>query len=242
MMKKISLLVLIVLSSASPAIFSQEEASELKREEKDAQAQHELELKKLEAIREADPTTTEYTLSPGQVEMVVELDPNNYGFRTRNFRSTFGADFDLLFRGRAMMRYDYRFFEYFSLAMHAGVDFSQVSLYEKFRQNLNKPAPQQFSVLGGVSGKWRLTEWYLRSAVFLEPSLLVGHMWQRLLDQSSTHWRIKPGLFAGIDTVFDSGLAMQLKLGVEFPIDFAKANPVRDIAEPLMMFGLGFAL
>lgn len=264
MKKKISVLLLTLASivtfelnaqeSVSPALDSQIEKTKNNREaleqekeaegelEAKAKAQHEAELKELDAIRDAQANSTEYKISPGNVELVVELDPKNYGFRTRNFRSVIGTDFDLLFRGRGMLHYDYRFFEYFTMVLHAGVDWSQVSLYEKFRQNLSKPAPKQFSVLAGVSGQWRLTEWYLRSAIFLEPSVLIGHMWQQVLEEKSTHWRIRPGLFAGIESVFDSGLAMTIKAGVEFPIDFAKGNAFKELAEPLMMFGLGLAI
>jgi hypothetical protein len=238
--KRISLLVMLSLHAMS--LFAQENGQELEVQERIAKAEHESELKALDAIREAKPVVTEYTLTPGQVEMVVELEPNNYGFRSRNFRHTIGADFDLLFRGRAMLRYDHRFFEYFSVAFHAGVDWSQVSLYNQFRQQLTKPAPKQMSVLGGVSGKWRITEWYLHSSIFLEPSVLAGYMWQQLLEQKTTHIRVMPGLFAGVDTVFDSGVALQFKIGVEFPIDFAAKNPVSTLVEPLALFGIGLAI
>ncbi len=199
----------------------------------------EAELKELDVMRE---TTTEYTVDPGSVEMVVELDPNNYGFRQRNHRMILGTDFDLLLRGRGMLSYDYRFFEYWSFAIKAGVDWSDVSLYSRFRDQLNKPAPKQFSILGGLSAKWRLTEWYMRTSVFLEPSFVAGYMWQTLISQDSNHWRLRPGLFAGLETVFDSGLSMSFRLGFEAPFDFGQPNPIKETVEPLALFGLGFAI
>ena len=189
-------------------------------------------------MREAKGTITEYTIDPGSVEYVVELDPNNYGFRQRNHRMTLGGDFDLVLRGRGMLAYDFRFFDYLSFAIKAGIDWSDLSLYGRFRDQLDKPAPEQFSILGGVSAKWRLTEWYMRSSVFLEPSLVGGHMWQTLLAHESNHWRLRPGLFAGIETVFDSGLAMSFRLGFEVPFDFAVVNPIKEVAEPLALFWL----
>jgi hypothetical protein len=238
MHKKLSLLVLIICS----LLRAENNESELLLKEQEAASEQAQALKELDAFREAQAARSEYTLSPGQVEMIVELEPHNYGFRTHDFRSTIGAQLDFLFRGRAMLYYDYRLSDYMSLTYYAGLDWSRISFFDKIKQHMNRPGAQQLSLLGGASAKWRLTEWYLRSSVFVEPALLIGHMWQHYLDQPSTHWRIKPGLFAGIDTIFDSGLAIQLKFGVEFPIDFARANPIKEIAEPLMIFGLGLAL
>ena len=198
--------------------------------------------KEIEALREAAADTTEYTLSPTSVELVVEMDPNGYGFRTRNHRMVLSADIDLVLRGRGMLHYDYRFFRYFSFGMLAGVDWSDVSLYSRFRQHLATPTPWQFAVLGGVAGKCRLTEWYMRSSFFLEPSLLFGYMWQKLATQSSQHWRLRPGLFAGLETVFDSGLAVLTRLGVEAPFDFGAPNAYKEVVEPLFLISFGFAM
>lgn len=193
-----------------------------------------------------DPTeyTTEYTMDPNSVEIVVEMDPNGTGFRTRNHRMTLSSDIDLIFRGRGMLRYDYRFFNYFSMGLMAGIDWSDLSLYSRFRDHLAKPTPWQFSVLGGVAGKWRLTEWYMRTAFFLEPSLLFGYMWQSLPipSQNTRHWRLRPGIFGGFENVFDSGFALNARVGVEFPIDFGQRNPYKEVAEPLLMIGFGFAI
>lgn len=196
----------------------------------------------LNSMREAAADSTVYTLKPDSVELVVEMDPNNYGFRTRNHRMILSGDFDLLFRGRAMIGYDFRFFEYFSFGAHVGVDWSSLSLYSRFRDYLSKPAPSQFSVLGGLTAKWRLTEWYMRSAIFLEPSVLFGHMWQTYVAQDYTSWRIRPGIFGGVDTVFDSGFALSWRLGAEFPVDFGEPNPIKEVVEPLFMIGFGFAI
>ncbi len=136
-----------------------------------------------------------------------------------------------------MLHYDYRFFRYFSFGMLLGIDSSDVSLYSRFRQHLATPTPSQFSILGGVAGKWRLTEWYMRSSFFLEPSLLFGHMWQKLGPQRSEHWRLRPGLFGGVETVFDSGLAVLTRVGVKITLYSFKVGPnaYKEIAEPLFL-------
>lgn len=211
---------------------------ELKEEEKAA-----VRSRDIEALREGKADVIEYTLDPSSVELFVEMDPGNYGFRTRDYRMVLSADFDLLLRGRSMLRYEYRFFDRISLGLMGGIDWSSLSLYSRFRDQLNKPYPKQFSVLGGLSGKWRITEWYMRSAVFLEPSLLFGYLWQDLAPlPRSTHWRLRPGIFAGYQTVFDSGLSLVLNLGAEFPIDFGQPNPIKEVVEPLFILGLGFAM
>ncbi len=198
--------------------------------------------RELEAYREASADTTEYTLNPDSVKLVVEMDPNGYGFRTRAHRMTMTSEFDFLLRGRSMLHYDFRFFNYLSAGILAGIDWTALSLYSRFRDGLNKQSPHQFSVLTGLSAKWRLTEWYMRSAIFLEPSLLFGYMWQTYASLETNHWRIRPGLFGGIETIFDSGLATSFRVGVEFPFDFGTANPIKEVAEPLFLVGLGLAI
>lgn len=198
--------------------------------------------KALDAQRASGGYSTEYTLDPGSVELVVQLDANNYGFRGRNHSMTLGLDADFLLRGRGMLSYDLRFTEYWSMAIKAGIDWNSISLYGRLREQINSPAPRQFSVLAGLTAKWRLTEWYMRSAVFLEPSFLCGYMWQDFDGHESRHFRLRPGLFAGMETIFDSGLNLSFRVGFEMPFDFASVNPVKEVAEPLALFGIGLAI
>lgn len=198
--------------------------------------------KELDALREAAADSTEYTVEPSSVELVVEMDPNGYGFRTRNHRMVLSGDFDFILRGRGLLHYDYRFFEYLSFGVLAGVDWSDLSLYSRFRDQMAKPYPKQFSILGGISSQWRLTEWYMRSAFFLEPSVIFGHMWQTLPMQKSTHWRLRPGLFGGVETVFDSGFSLAIRVGAEVPLDFGSPNPFVEWVEPLFLVSFGFAI
>lgn len=219
----------------------QEEAARAavkKREIKDQKAAK-AKADELNALREKAAETTEYTLDPSSVKFVVDM---GYGFRTRNHRMTMSGDFDFFLRGRGMLHYDYRFFSYLSLGILAGIDWTDLSLYSRFRDQLSKPVPKQFSILGGLAARIRLTEWYLRSAIFIEPSCLFGHMWQTLVTQDTTHWRLRPGLFGSVETVFDSGLSLTTRIGAEFPFDFGSPNPVQERIEPLFLVGLGFAI
>lgn len=202
----------------------------------------EAKAKELAGMREAAADTTEYTLDPSSVELLVEMDPNGYGFRTRNHRMTLGGEFDFLLRGRGFLHYDFRFTNFFSLGVVGGVDLSDMSLFSRFREQVGKHSPKQFSLLGGLTSRVRLSEWYMRSSVFFEPSLLFGHLWQEFAGQKTMHWRLRPGLFAGLETVFDSGLNLTTRVGVEFPIDFGTPNLIKERAEPLLVFGLGFAI
>lgn len=204
--------------------------------------EEEAKARELDALRESMADTTEYTLDPSSVELVVEMEPNGYGFRTRSHRMSMSAEADLIIRGRTMLHYDYRFFNYFSLGMLAGVDWSDISLWSRFKEDSTKRQPKQFAILGGISGKWRLTEWYMKSAFFLEPSLLLGPMWQTLGSLETYHWRLRPGLFGGIEKVFDSGFALSGRMGLEIPIDLSGENPVKEVFEPLLVVGFGFAI
>lgn len=211
---------------------------QLVREKKIAEAK----AREIDSLRESKADAIEYTLNPSSVELLVEMDPGNYGFRTRNHRMVVAADLDLMIRGRSMLRYEYRFFNHFSLSLMGGVDWSDLSLLSRFREQLPKPSPKQLVLLGGASAKLRLTEWYLHTSFFLEPSLLFGHIWQEFAELPSTHWRLKPGAFFGAETVFDSGLNLSLRLGAEIPIDFGKPNLVKERVEPSIVLGIGFAI
>jgi hypothetical protein len=199
-------------------------------------------MRELDAYREASADTTEYTLTPDSVQLVVEMDPNGYGFRTRAHRMSLSAEIDLILRGRGMLHYDYRFFNYLSVGLLAGIDWTDMSLVARFRDYMSRPAAKQLVLLGGLSAKWRLTEWYMRSSVFLEPAILFGHMWQTLYAQNTTHWRLRPGLFAGVESVFDSGLTTSVRVGVEIPFDFGTPNPIKEGPEPLFLLCFGFAI
>lgn len=215
--------------------------SAIRRQQLKERKMAEAKAQELAGIREASLDATEYTLDPNSVELVVEMDPHGLGLRTRNHRMTLSADFDLILRGRTMLHYDYRFWNFFSAGALLGMDVSDMSIYTRLRDHLPR-TPKQISILGGVSAKWRVTEWFMRSSLFLEPSFLFGHMWQRLDNQKTTHWRLRPGIFVGFESIFDSGLSISTRLGMEFPFDFGMVNPVREIVEPLLLVGVGFAI
>ena len=202
----------------------------------------ETKLKEYEAQIESGSDGMHYTLPADSVEAVVELNPQGYGFRQRNHRLMFGLRGDFILKGRSDLSFDYRFFDYFSAGILVGMDWTEMSLYGRFRQQLAKPAPKQLNLFGGLYGKLRLTEWYMRTAIFLEPSLIVGHLWQTLAAQDTTHWRLAPGIFAGFETVFNSGLVFSTRLGVEFPFDFGTLNPWKEVVQPLLAIGFGFAI
>lgn len=197
---------------------------------------------KLNSLREADADTTEYTLEPSSVELVVEMDPKNYGFRTRDHKMILALNADPLFRGRGSLSYEFRFFNYLSIGLVGGIDYSALSIYSRIREELSKRSPFQLAVLGGSFAKWRLTEWYMKSAFFLEPSVLFGHLWQTLHGSDTKHWRLRPGMFLGSDSVFDSGFVLTARFGLEFPFDFGTPNPVKDILDPLFILSFGFAI
>lgn len=237
---------LALLFSLTLGAQSEESVQDQKKQELHEQKVADAKAREMDGLREGKADSMEYTLNPSSVELMVEMDPGNYGFRTRNHRMTLAADVDLLFRGRAMLRYDYRFFNHLSFGVMGGVDWSSMSLYSRLRDQLGAATPKQFAFLGGLSAKWRLSEWYMNSSFFLEPSLLFGRLWQELGSvQKDKFWRLKPGIFAGWERVADSGFSLSVRVGAEFPLDFGgegRGNPIKEIAEPLVVIGLGFAI
>ena len=208
------------------------------KERKEAQE----EAIKLDSFREANSNATEYSINPDSVKLAIDLNPENFGFYSKDRIMDLSVELDLLLRGRAFLTYNYQFFDYLSVGLAGGIDYSSMSLASKIRQQMPKPTPSQFSALVGVNAKWRLTEWYLNSAFFVQPSLLAGRMWQTFVTQKSTHWRLRPGAFVGVESVFNSGLVLNAKVGAEFPFDFGTANPVKEIVEPLFSLSFGFGI
>lgn len=209
----------------------------LKREKADLKKQEEL-----DAIRDADANKTLYRVTPDSVKLLVELEPGSTGYKGRDHNMTFMFNADPFFTGRGFLSYEYRFFEYVSASFKAGIESTGFSLASKVRQQLDKPYPSQFSVLGGVGVKWRLTEWFLNSSIYLESSLLTGRLWQTLVDEKTTHWRLKPAGFVGLESVFNSGFAFNVAVGAEYTYDFAQPNPIKEGVDPAVLFGFGLAL
>lgn len=247
MKRKISDLLFIYIYTVASVALAQTDDPIDKAEKQAQEVQEYLKLKDeqkrdLNALREAGADTTEYTVSPNSVQLLVEMDPFNYGFSGRNHRMSITTEFDLILRGRAFFHYDYRFFEYLSFGFKAGVDWTRMSLLSNFNQKINQVSLEEFTLLFGGSAKWRLTEWYLRSAFFLEPSLLFGPMWQNLNQEKNRYFRIRPGLSINMESVFDSGFVFNIALGGEIPFDLGNENPVSKYIEPVFMVGFGLAL
>ena len=196
----------------------------------------------LDSYREANSNATEYSVNPESVKLAVELNPDNYGFFGKSYLMAFSLQTDYLSKGRTALNYDVRITDTLSLGIKGGIDFTAMSLASKIRQQMSKPAPTQFSVLGGINAQWRVTEWYLNSAFSLEPSFVMARMWQTFANQKTTHWRLLPGMFFGLTTLFDSGFMLSTKLGAEFPFDFGTANAVKEVVHPTLIVGFGFAL
>lgn len=192
--------------------------------------------------RGAPPLTTEYAVDPGSVQLMVELDPGNYGMPTRNYRTGITAEFDFLFKGRSSLRFEYRPLSYLSTGLLVGLDWTDMSVFNRFRKSQSPQTPWQMAILGGFAAKLRLTEWYMQSAVSLEPSILTGYMWQVLGSTRTRHWSLRPGASLVFDRVFDSGFIFTSKVGVEFPFDFIDVNPIKEIAEPVVALGFGIAI
>ncbi|HXW60137.1 MAG TPA: hypothetical protein VEK06_01230, partial [Myxococcota bacterium] len=104
MKKEISVLLTIFLvwgmavcALAQPPAEAPENEEQIKKpameqEEIKGKAAEEALERDMNAIRESRADTTEYTISPGSVELLVEMDPQNFGFRKRNHRMTITAE------------------------------------------------------------------------------------------------------------------------------------------------------
>ncbi len=186
--------------------------------------------------------------TPEMLEIIVETDENAQGYRAghHNFQVQLGMD--PLVNGRLLFGFQYRLNHFLMLEVPVAFDHPVLGQWLGRTMGVyDAKIVDQWAMLGGLGLKIRLSEWMLKSSFFIEPVMQAGYYSQTVQyvqKVMTDSIRIRPGLYLGFETVFDTGLVIGVKVGVEhaFDINF-RGKPLAYAANfsVVPMFGMGYA-
>lgn len=187
--------------------------------------------------------------APDLLEFAVKMDQDAQGFRASHHVFRIQLEMDPLINGRLSLGFQYRLNNF--LVLDIPVSFDHLVLGQGLGRSLgvyNSNIVDQWALMGGLGLKIRLSEWMLKSSLYIEPILQAGY-YQQTVEQIGTKIltesiRIRPGLYMGFETVFDTGLVLGVKAGVEQPFDIRfRGKPLSYSANfsVVPMFNLGYA-
>jgi hypothetical protein len=187
--------------------------------------------------------------TPEMIEIRVETDKKAQGFRAEHHKFQIQLNTDPMVNGRLTLGFQYNLSH--SLTLNIPVSFDSPVLGQwagKAMGIYGARIVDQWALLGGFGLKIRLSEWVLKSSFYIEPVVQAGYykqMIQIVQKEMSDSIRIRPGLYLGFETVFDTGLVIGVKVGAEraFDHDF-REKPLSYAANNFSvvpMFGLGYA-
>lgn len=156
--------------------------------------------------------------TPDLIELLVDIDPKAYGYRARAHSMAVNLSADPFINGRLSLDYELLLNSHFKLLFP--VSFEHTVLAATPIQP-NPRVESQWAVLGGLGVKFRLSEWMAKSSFFLELWAQTGLYAQDAVGFTDTRYavRIRPSLYAGWERVFETGLIIGLKTGVEYNWD-----------------------
>ena len=163
--------------------------------------------------------------TPDLIEMLVDIDPKAYGYRSRAQKMAMILSADPMINGRLSLDYQLVLSPHFKLVFPVSFDHSFLAATPI---NPNDRIKNQWAVLGGLGVKFRLSEWMAKSSFFIELWAQAGIYGQDALGFEDTRYaiRVRPTLFVGWERVFETGLVIGLKTGVEYNYDIQTGTPL----------------
>ncbi|MEM7494808.1 MAG: hypothetical protein AAF471_01420, partial [Myxococcota bacterium] len=136
-----------------------------------------------------------------------------------------------------------------SLSGVLSFDYSEISAYHQLKKVSNGGRlPTTFAVSTGPVLKVRLSEWSLKSSVFLEPGLRFGYTrYITTIVAPHNAFSLRPSLGLGFERVYNTGFTWNLKVGVERPVDLPRAGVQQGTVGgragilPFVSVGLGYS-
>lgn len=161
--------------------------------------------------------TTPITVNPDQVELMLELDPNAYGYRARTRSMQINLELDPLFVGRAVLGFQLKILESLMLDFPVYFEASQASLpLGKWTGLINNNLESYWGVGAGIGLKWRVSEWTSKSSFYLLPRVKAGYYSQKGAGFNPANGvSLTPELIFGWERIFDVGFVIGAQLGVE---------------------------
>ncbi len=156
--------------------------------------------------------------TPDLIELLVDIDPKAYGYRAAAHKMVLNFSADPFINGRLSLDYQVALNPYFKLIFPVSIDSNQLAITQF---NFNNRVTNQGSVLAGLGMKLRLTEWMAKSSFYLELWTQAGIYAQEAQGFNDTRHaiRIRPSLYAGWERMFETGLVIGVKTGVEYNWD-----------------------
>ncbi len=161
--------------------------------------------------------------SPDVAELIIDVNENSPGFLANHYQYQFTLGADPLINGRLALGFQLKLNERYSVDIFlAGENYrlGQYLLQFSTPQHLTKVF-LQWEVLLGAGCKIRVSEWLLKTSLFVEPTLSIGYYEQEFNHETYNSARIRPGFYLGLETILDSGIVISSKIGAEYPIDIA---------------------
>lgn len=161
--------------------------------------------------------------TPDLVELLVDIDPKAYGYRARAHEMAVGLSADPMINGRFSLDYQLLLNNYLKILFPISFEHSSLAA-TPILPNLR--IQNQWTVLGGVGVKFRLSEWMAKSSFYIELWTQAGLYAQEAKGFDDTRYaiRIRPSLYFGWERVFETGLIIGLKTGFEYNWDIASGS------------------
>ncbi|MEI6805123.1 MAG: hypothetical protein WCK49_01285 [Myxococcaceae bacterium] len=156
--------------------------------------------------------------TPDLIELLVDIDPKAYGYRARAHDMAVILSTDPFINGRFSLDYQLVLNNHFKLLIPVSFEHSILAATPI---QANPRVKNQWAVLGGLGVKLRLSEWMAKSSFYLELWAQTGLYAQEAIGFGDTRYaiRIRPSLYVGWERVFETGLVIGLKTGVEYNWD-----------------------
>ena len=178
-------------------------------------------------------------MTPDTVELVVDTNHQAQGFLARNHDYQVQFDVDPLVNGRINLGFQFRLNKFLALDIPVSYDSSGFGQWGSRVMGIYPKGMTQWSLMGGVGLKIRLSEWLGKGSFYVEPLVQVGYYSQTQSSGTSTNSiRVRPGLYLGYEEIFDTGFVIGAKLGVERPFDMGSVTvPAAFSVVPMLTLG-----
>ncbi|MBM3886981.1 hypothetical protein FJ364_03540 [Candidatus Dependentiae bacterium] len=196
------------------------------------------------------PFEEKIEVTPDLLELVVEMDPTRQGFLAKNHSFQVSLSADFLINGRLTAGFQYHFHRFLALDIPVSFDHSLLGQWGGRKLGIyGDNSRSQWSLLAGLGLKIRLTEWMMKSSFYLEPMIQAGYSIKSLRNTGndslvlSSSIPIRFSMYLGFESVFDTGVVVGGKLGVEYPLELLLLNRITTPTSlsVVPMISLGYA-
>lgn len=173
----------------------------------------------------ADNSEVRDEASQDLIKLLVDIDPKAYGYRAASHGMSVTLNADPVINGRLSLDYQLRLTEYLTMVFPVSFDSNKLAITQF---NFNNRVDTQWSLLLGGGVKYRLCEWMAKSSFFVEFWAQMGPYAQQAKGFNDTRYaiRIRPSLYAGWERIFETGLVLGLKAGVEYNWDIGVGQEI----------------